>query len=316
MVLVVCLNPTLQKTLVFSSLREGEVNRTPTYYLDASGKGVNVARVLGQLGIESVHLTHAGGMFREVFITLAEQDGLRMAVPDSGSPVRFCTTLLNREKGTTTELVEEAKPVQPATEEKIRHAFNKLLKESHCLVITGTRAPGYSETLYAEFVQQAKEGGKRVVLDIRGKDLLGCLPYKPDVVKTNLAEFASTFGSIPLKGEEIRDRTVLHQVGETFHRLAEEYGVISITTNGKEDTLYYHRGQVARMPVESNPAVPVLNTTGCGDAFLAGFLKAWEEEGYPDPSSEEFQAGMEGYIREAHRVAFLNAVQVRPGRIR
>ncbi len=92
MVLVVCLNPTLQKTLVFSSLREGEVNRTPTYYLDASGKGVNVARVLGQLGIESVHLTHAGGMFREVFITLAEQDGLRMVVPILD--LRFVSALL------------------------------------------------------------------------------------------------------------------------------------------------------------------------------------------------------------------------------
>ncbi len=315
MVLVVCLNPTLQKTLVFSSLREGEVNRTPTYYLDASGKGVNVARVLGQLNIPAVHLTHAGGMFRNVFLTLAEQDGLWIHAPDSGSDVRFCTTLLNREKGTTTELVEEAQPVLPSTEGEVRKAFQNLIPASHCLVISGTRAPGYSETLYAEFVQQAKELGIRVVLDIRGKDLLSCLPYRPDVVKTNLAEFASTFLDSHPQGEEIRDQTIVDRVGEVFLQLAEKYGVVSITTNGKEDTLYYNRGNVSRMHVEPNATLPVLNTTGCGDAFLAGFVKAWKEEGYPEPSSQAFQAGIASYIEEAHRVAFLNAVHVRPGRI-
>jgi len=315
---VVCLNPTLQKTLVFSSLREGEVNRTPTYYLDASGKGVNVTRVLGQLGIPAIHLTHAGGIFRDIFLALAEQDNLRILAPDSGSEVRFCTTLLNQEKGTTTELVEEAKPVLPGTETEVRKGFQNLLSKSNCLVISGTRAPGYGETLYAEFVQQAKEAGKRVILDIRGKDLMSCLPHRPDVIKTNLAEFVSTFLGVSPDGEQIRDLMVVDRVKEQFHRLAEEYRVVCITTNGKEDTLYYNynRGNVFRMPVYSNKDLPVLNTTGSGDAFLAGFLKAWREEGYPEPSSQAFQSGIEGYIQEAHRVAFLNTAHVRPGRIR
>ncbi len=316
MVLVVCLNPTLQKTLVFSSLREGEVNRTPTYYLDASGKGVNVTRVLGQLGIPAIHLTHAGGMFRDIFLTLAEQDNLRILAPDSGSEVRFCTTLLNQGKGTTTELVEEAKPVLPGTETEVRKGFQNLLSKSNCLVISGTRAPGYRETLYAEFVRDAKEAGKRVILDMRGKDLVACLPYRPDVIKINLSEFASTFLGISPDGEQIRDLTVVQRVKEQFLALAEEYGVVCITTNGKEDTLYYNRGDVFRMPVHLSKDLPVLNTTGSGDAFLAGFLKAWQEEGYPEPSSHAFQAGIEGYLQEAHRVAFLNAAHVRPGRIR
>lgn len=318
MILVVCLNPTLQKTLLFTSLREGEVNRTSTYHLDASGKGVNVARILGQLGIPAVHLTHAGGALRKLFLTLAEKDDLQIIAPDSGSEVRFCTTLLNREKGTTTELVEEAKPVNPATEKEVRKAFQALLGRVECLVISGTIAPGYGDTLYAEFVREAKEAGKRVVLDIRGKDLLSCLPHKPDVVKTNLLEFAGTFLEVSPGGEQIQDQWVLQRVEEEVKRLAREYGVVSITTNGKEDTLYYHKGQVVRMPVpliEEN-TLPVLNTTGCGDAFLAGFLKAWGEEGFPEPSSLTFQGGIERYIQMAHRVAFLNAVNIRPGRIR
>jgi len=48
--LTICLNPTLQKTLCFSSVVPGTVNRTGVHRLDVSGKGINVTRVLTQLG--------------------------------------------------------------------------------------------------------------------------------------------------------------------------------------------------------------------------------------------------------------------------
>ena len=50
MFLSVCLNPTLQKTLSFSSIVPGKVNRTGVHRLDVSGKGINVTRILTQLG--------------------------------------------------------------------------------------------------------------------------------------------------------------------------------------------------------------------------------------------------------------------------
>ncbi len=63
--LTVCLNPTLQKTIVLQKLLEDEVNRTNEHFLDASRKGINVSRVLTQLGAEVIHLTQVGGRNRE-----------------------------------------------------------------------------------------------------------------------------------------------------------------------------------------------------------------------------------------------------------
>jgi len=65
--LVVCLNPTIQKTLVFKSLKLDAVNRAAEVRTDASGKGVNVARVLTQCGYPATHLTHAGGPNKDWF---------------------------------------------------------------------------------------------------------------------------------------------------------------------------------------------------------------------------------------------------------
>ncbi len=73
--LTLCLTPTFQRTLRFSKVERGEVNRSNEYRLDASGKGINVTRVLQQLGFEATHLTHLGGAGRDSFLALASPDG-------------------------------------------------------------------------------------------------------------------------------------------------------------------------------------------------------------------------------------------------
>src|ERR1700690_2095126 len=117
--LAVCLNPTLQKTLVFSSVRSGDVNRCLKSRLDASGEGVNVARVLVQLGETCTHLTHAGGQFRRTFINLAQQSGVSLQAIDSKSDIRFCTTMIELESDTTTELIETSERVSESTEARL-----------------------------------------------------------------------------------------------------------------------------------------------------------------------------------------------------
>jgi 1-phosphofructokinase/tagatose 6-phosphate kinase len=103
--LSVCMNPTLQKTLCFSGIIPDKVNRTANYRLDASGKGINVTRVLSQLGKKAIHLTQLGGELRALFLSLCEKDDLDICWVESGSAVRFCTTLIadNEEDRTVTE---------------------------------------------------------------------------------------------------------------------------------------------------------------------------------------------------------------------
>ena len=109
--LTICLNPTLQKTLCFPAIVSGTVNRTGVHRLDVSGKGVNVTRVLTQLGKKAVHLTQLGGDLRPLFLSLCGQDGLSVEWVESGSQIRFCYTLITETDGVTTELVEESEPV-------------------------------------------------------------------------------------------------------------------------------------------------------------------------------------------------------------
>ncbi len=300
--LCVCLNPTLQRTFVLSSLRENEVNRTTEYYLDAAGKGVNAARIITQLGGDAIHLTHAGGRNRDLIIELASSTGVDIRAAESNSEIRTCYTLLNRDTHTTTEIVEESARVGEGTEARAWEMFVELIEECDVLIIGGTKSAGLSDEIYPNMTRHAKERGKTVVLDLRGRDLFNSLPHGPDIIKPNLAEFASSFlpSDTPMS-EHTTDPQLLEAVSARMKEIHRTHGTITVLTRGGNETLYLDGDEVRSA---KPPRLEPVNTIGCGDAFTAGFVLSWTTG-----------AGIEQAVVEGNRVAGLNARQLRPGTI-
>jgi 1-phosphofructokinase family hexose kinase len=293
--LTVCLNPTLQKTLRFSSIAPGVVNRTGVHRLDVSGKGINVTRVLTQLGKKAVHLTQLGGVMRPLFLSLCEQDGLSVEWVESGSQIRFCYTVLTENDGEVTELVEESEAVCDGTERLLLEKFDSMLGDASldlkCLIISGTKAAGFSDTVIPSMTRKAKEKGLRVILDVKGKDLIESLQYEPDLVKPNLLEFAETF-ALDLAAENERIKSMMRDT-------AQKYNCRIILTNGSRKILAADRDKFFEAEFE---AVKAVNSTGCGDAFTAGLAAALED------GANFYEA-----IGGGARCGAKNAALIRPG---
>jgi len=262
MILTVCLNPTFQSTMVFDLFKEGEVNRCTAHYLDASGKGMNTARLLSQLGSEAALLTHLGGPRKAEMLDLCAKDAVQVLHADSFSDIRTCTTIIC--DGMCTELVQNPEPVSEACESPIRSLFSEAIKDSEALIICGTRAPGYSKNLYSDFVREAKEAGKFVLLDIKGEDLLSCLPYRPDVIKPNFSEFVETFFGQKVPEQE-QNADLIESVFAKMASLQEQYGCKSVISRGKQDLLLFDM-EPAVVRIEPTE---VLNSIGCGDTLSA-----------------------------------------------
>jgi 1-phosphofructokinase/tagatose 6-phosphate kinase len=288
------MNPTLQKTLVFSGLVRDEVNRTGEYRLDVAGKGINASRVLTQLGKDCCHLTQLGGVLRPLFLELCGRDGLRVEWVESGSPIRFCYTLLDRAEKSVTELIEEAEAVGAGTGERLLEKCAKLLPESSTVIISGTKAAGYPDTLIPEMVRRAREKGRRVILDVRGHDLVKSLPYEPDLIKPNLQEFLATFAPEPVSPKNIRA-----EVEKIWAGLYEKHPCRLVLTRGTGSVWYAEKGELAEYSFE--PVEP-FNTTGSGDAFTAGLAAALEDG-----------ASLPEAVAEGARCGALNAALLRPG---
>ncbi len=301
--LCVCLNPTLQKTLSYRRLRINEVNRTSTYSLDASGKGVNVTRVLTQLGRSAVHLTQAGGSLAPLFSSLCRRDDLALASVPTESEIRFCTTLIDEDARTVTELVEESAAVSVGTEDRVLDRFLQELKGARTLIVSGTKAAGFSDAVVPTMTKEAKLRGLRVILDVRGKDLTGSLPYEPDLIKPNLHEFLTTY--LPDLVEPALDHGIeaiqggKERVIEAAGQVASAHGCTVVLTRGSSSVWAHDGASFFEVPITS--VVPV-NTVGSGDAFTAGLASALDSG-----------AALVDAILEGGRCGALNAGLLRPG---
>ena len=298
--LAVCLNPTLQKTLVFSSARSGEVNRCLKSRLDASGKGVNVARVLVQLGEDCTHLTHAGGQFRRIFINLAQQSGVSLQAIDSRSEIRFCTTIIELESDTTTELVETSERVTESTESRVRRAYYSLVKLHDVVIISGTKTSGYSESIIPDMVAAARKQGCRIILDVHGADLARSLGEKPDVIKPNFAEFAATFEP-ELIDSKPSDELAVKRIEARMCQLSSQHGCAVVVTRGGRATLVSEAGECWHQAPELRN---VVNPIGSGDAFAAGLASALAR-----------RQSLREAVAEGNRCGLLNAQQLAPGNL-
>mgnify|MGYP006273067151 CR=1 FL=1 len=310
--LAICLTPTMQRTLRFGSVSKGEVNRASERRIDASGKGVNVARVLCQLGHQADHFTHLGGSEAESFLSMLSQDDVPIIRVESNSEMRTCYTVLDEGEGSTTELVEEAPPIGEGTEERIRAKYLEILPSYHTVILSGSKSAGYSREIMPWMVKEAKKAGTRVLVDYRGQDLLDTLDYRPDVIKPNFTEFAGTFltsagspfGPERAKGlNEQESSEELESAARVKMRELAELGIAVVLTRGSRPTLYALPGgfEGAKKPVRIEP----VNTVGCGDAFTAGLAAELYESG-------DYDAALE----KAHVCASMNAGKLRPGVIR
>jgi 1-phosphofructokinase/tagatose 6-phosphate kinase len=298
--LSVCMNPTIQKTLVFSGIVPDRVNRTGEHRLDASGKGVNVSRVLTQLGEKCIHLTQLGGVLRKLFLELCKEDKLEIEWVESESPIRFCYTLINKGEGTITELVEEAGRVGEGTEERLIAAYTRLLPGVSSVIISGTMAAGFSDALIGEMVLRAKARSLFVILDVRGMDLVRSLPWGPDIIKPNLYEFASTFAPELVERNEIAGDKVKERIRKVWRELYFQDHCRLVLTRGPETVWYSENRELEEYAFEADPKP--LNTIGSGDAFTAGMAVALGRG-----------ASLREAVAEGCRCGKLNAALLRPG---
>jgi 1-phosphofructokinase/tagatose 6-phosphate kinase len=212
--------------------------------------------------------------------------------------------LINKHEGSVTELVEEGEEVEANTGERLLAAYKRLLPAVSTVIISGSKAAGFSGSLVSEMVHQAKDRSLRVILDIRGKDLIESLPWKPDVIKPNLFEFALTYAPDLVAGNEVNynimsESAIKTRIEVICRGIFEKYQCNIVLSRGSKAIWYAENGELAEFEID--PVKPV-NTIGSGDAFTAGFAAALEE-------GRSFREA----VAEGARCGKLNAMLLRPG---
>lgn len=251
MILVVGLSSVWQRTLFFDRFHPGEVNRATRVLETASGKGVNVARVAGLLGMPACVLTTAGGSRGTLFTNALKADRVpALIVPISGE-TRLCQTLIG--KPVVTELVEEAPPLSPQEVQAVQSAFIKALGKATLVVLSGTVPKGCGDAFFASLARLARQHNIPVLADTQKAQLQQVAREQPALIKVNAAELRDSTGKRTLSGG-IRE----------LARLGTRQVVVS---RGARPVMAFD-GKSSWMV--SPPAIEAVNPIGSGDAMMAG----------------------------------------------
>ena len=260
MILVVGLSPAWQRTLEFSQdIRIDEVNRARRVTETASGKGVNVARVVRQLGSESRLVTVAGGLRGELLEKSLREQDIDARIVHVAAETRICQTLLANGV-TTTELVEEAGALTKKEVRDVLSRFEMDMRRAKLVVLTGTIPPGCGCGFYARLIREAHRHDIPVLVDAQRMQLINAVRYKPLLVKINQDELAAATG-IRCDGTK--------RLRAAARRLAKLGARWVLVTHGSEEVRVF-QSLGMKSWVFKPPRVDVRNPIGSGDAMLAG----------------------------------------------
>lgn len=267
MILIVTLNPCIDKTIYIKKNELGKVIRAYKVKTIAGGKGNNVARVLRNLGIENISLNFLGGYYGKIIEECLKKDGINYKAVWIKKPSRTVVTVLEGDLRQTA-FVEPGPQVSDAEKEDMIEMFKKIIEEEKSkiklIVLSGSIPSHNCDDIYKIMIKIAKERKMKSILDSRGEALRIGVEAKPFLIKPNVQELEDIL-KVKLSAEDIEDKNILVQYVLKLNKYAE----IVILTMGDKGSLISDGKKIYKaIP----PKIEVINPVGSGDSFLAGFI--------------------------------------------
>jgi 6-phosphofructokinase 2 len=185
-IVTLTVNPAVDMAAEAAGVRPVHKIRTFGEHCDPGGGGINVARVIHELGGDTVALLAAGGVTGRFVEEMLSQAG----VPSSRVPIRASTrislTVRDQANGAEYRFVPQGPQLNAAECASILDALGAI--EADWLVASGSLPPGVPPEFYARVAQLAARSGVKFALDTSGSALKASLSHGIGVLKPSLSE--------------------------------------------------------------------------------------------------------------------------------
>ena len=271
MIITVSLNPAVDMTLTVDRLAVDGVNRVVDTRLDPGGKGINISKMVKNLGGDTIAMGIVGGKKGEYLCSRLDALGIAHDFVTGMGDTRTNYKINDRQLRTMTELNEPGAPVTAEILQRVWEKIDGAAKPGDAVVISGTNPPEMPPETLARWIAALKQKGVMTALDTVGEPMRLGIKAQPTVIKPNQQELSDLFGE------------QLHYVRDVIaaaRSLVQEGVERVIVSMGAEGALYVSRTEVLR---GCGLRVPVKNTVGSGDTTLASVLHSiqlgrnWED---------------------------------------
>ena len=260
MILCLNLNAAIDKTIVVSSFEINKIHRPESVLMLAGGKGCNVARAFKTLGERPVVSGWVGGFAGQFIETELEREGIRSDFIHTDFESRTCTSILDPDQGTMTEIYELGETVPLEKINALRDHIRNVIDKYRAITLSGSLPPGVPSDFYGSLIEIAKEAGVLTFLDTSGQALQSGIEARPFFVKPNETEARFMLG---LKANEPFD------FARGAAEIAKKYQTHILLSLGAEGAVAARADEIL---VVNSPRVEAKSAVGSGDCTLAGLV--------------------------------------------
>ncbi len=256
-VVTITLNPALDLTGDLDALNVGSISLVKKSSLHPAGKGVNVARVLSDLGADVTVSGFLGADNQEMFAQLFEQIGANDQFIRVNGSTRINVKLVER-NGEVSDINFPGIQIDQAAINEFEAKLDTLCQDHEYFVFAGSLPPGVSPELCAKWLETLHQRGKKVLFDSSRQALAAGMEAKPWLIKPNDEELSEFVGQV---------LTTPKQCQLAAQTLADK-GIENIVVSmGSQGVMWLNQGQWLQA---TPPKMSVVSTVGAGDTLVAG----------------------------------------------
>ncbi|MDC5804793.1 1-phosphofructokinase [Vibrio europaeus] len=256
-VVTITLNPALDLTGSLNSLSVGSVSLVEKSNLHAAGKGVNVAKVLSDLGAEVTVTGFLGKDNPELFHQLFDDIQVNNEFVEVQGATRINVKLVEA-NGQVSDINFPGVHVTQEEIDRFEQTLFRLAETHDYFVLAGSLPGGVSPEQCAAWIEKLHQQGKKVLFDSSKKALRAGIDAQPWLIKPNDEELSDLIGEHLSTSEQC----------QTAAQTLSNKGIANIVVSmGADGVMWLNQGQWLQA---KPPRMDVVSTVGAGDTLVAG----------------------------------------------
>ena len=260
MIATVTLNPSLDKIVTVEELVVDEANRWTSLRRDPGGKGINVSRVVHELGGETIAYGFIGGIDGETLKHLLQQQKVPFDFTPIEGEIRSNFIITDLKTHRQTRIDAPGPHILNRELKKLIQKITHIKPKPDFIVFAGSVPPGVPADIYRQLIEKVKSSGIKTVLDSDNQWLKEGIKAKPNVIKPNVHEAEE------LLETNLKDEAAIVETLKTLVKRGIEIAVIS---RSKDGLIIANEEKILKV---TPPQVEVRSTVGAGDSTVAGLV--------------------------------------------
>lgn len=291
MIGTITLNPSIDQRWIVDGLAKDDANRAKSVLETPGGKGINVSKVIRELGGDTRAYALLGGLTGELLKELVKGLDFPLSWVRIRGNTRMNTIVTDVKDRTQTRISAPGPRMSVSELAGFVRVLLRAKPKPVFWVFGGSPPRGLSGSVYRDLIRTLQKSGTPCVLDADDEALRMGVEAKPFMIKPNEHEMQRLYGK---KLHTIHDH---HRAARVFVKKGIHLVVVSLASRG---ALFVTNKEAFRIGA---PPVTVKSHIGAGDSLIGGVIWGLAKKmSLRDAAKVGIAAGASAVMREAPRL--------------